>query len=193
MCIAECILDILGTTIDIDIVIEGVTSTSVNQILPIVGGNVVVHIQILVVAEEIGVRWNLLRIIVVLQQCQLVLPCGIVACREYALLLGNLLPAVVGVVAYLGLSFLTALGGNQDNTVSTTATVDGCWWSILQYGDVLDVVGRYIADGFNGESVYDVQRVVALGDRTTTTHADLYLGIRRTFGCCYLHTYHLTS
>ena len=125
MCIAECILDILGTTIDVDVVIKGVTGTAVNQILPIVGGNIVVHIQILIVAEIIGVRRDLLRIVIVLQQGQLVLPGSIVACAQHILLLGNLLPAVVSIVAYLGLTLLTALGGYQDNTISTTATIDG--------------------------------------------------------------------
>ena len=126
MCIAECILDVLGTTININVVVEGVTCTSVNQILPVVSGNVVVHVQILIVAEVVGVRRNLLRVVVVLQQSQLVLPCSIVACTEHTLLLGHLLPAVVSVVAHLGLTFLTALGCYQNNTVSTTATVDGC-------------------------------------------------------------------
>ena len=193
MCIAECILDALGTTIDIDVVIECVACTSVNQILPIVCGNVVVHIQILIVSEVVGVRRNLFGIVVVLEQSQLVLPCSVIACTEHILLLGNLLPAVVCVVANLGLTLLTALGGNQDYTVSTTATIDGGRRSILKYGDILDIIGGDVADALNRESVDNVERVVALCDRTTTTHANLYFSVWRTFGCGNLHTRHLTS
>ena len=53
MCIAECILDGLRTTIDVDVVVEGVTCATIDEVLPVVGGDVVIQIQILIVAEEI--------------------------------------------------------------------------------------------------------------------------------------------
>ena len=41
----------------------------------------------------------------------------------------------------LGLAFSTALGGNQNDTVSTAHTEYGCSGSILQHGNALDFVG----------------------------------------------------
>ena len=121
------------------------------------------------------------------------MPGSIVLGRENVNLLGNLFPAVVSIVAHLGLTFLTALGGNEDYTIGTAATVDGGRRGVFQDGDVLDVVRWNIADALYGETVNDVKRVVRLGDRTTTTDADLHLCIRRTFSCGDLHTWHLTS
>ena len=192
MCIAKCILDILGTAIDIDVVVERVTCATVNKILPVVGRDVVIHIEILIVAEKVGIRRNLTGIVVVLQESKLILPCSIVSCTEHILLLGNLFPAIISIVAHLCLAFLTALGSHQDNTVSTTATIDGGRRSVLQHGDVLNVIGRNVTDTLNGETIDNVQRLVRLGDRTTATHTNLNFSIRRTFSCCNLHTNHLT-
>ena len=175
--IAEGILDVLRTTVDVDVVVEGIARAAVDEVLPVVGGDVVVHVDVLIVAEVVGVGGNLLRIVVVLQQGELILPCGIVARADDIHLLGNLLPRVVGVVAHLGLAFLTALGGDEDNAVGTTRTVDGGGGCILQHGDVLDVVGRNVADSVNGESVDDVKRVVRLGDGAATTNANLHFGV----------------
>ena len=123
--VAEGILDVLRTTIDVDVVVEGVARAAIDEVLPVVGLDVVIHVDVLIVSEVVGVGGNLLRIVAVLQQGELILPCGIVASADDVDLLGHLLPGVVGIVADLGLAFLTALGGDEDYTISTTRTVDG--------------------------------------------------------------------
>ena len=190
--VAEGILDVLRTTIDVDVVVEGVARAAIDEVLPVVGLDVVIHVDVLIVSEVVGVGGNLLRIVAVLQQGELILPCGIVASADDVDLLGHLLPGVVGIVADLGLAFLTALGGDEDYTISTTRTVDGGGGCILQDGDVLNVVGRDVADTVNGEAIDDVERVVRLGDGATSTHADLHLCIGRTLSGGDLHTRHLT-
>ena len=164
MSIAESILHVVRTTVDVDVVVEGVARASVSQVLPVVTFNAFVKVHVLVVSELVGVVVYLGSIAAVVQHSVLILPLGVVVNVEHVILLGNLLPAVVGVVADLYLTGLTALGGHQDNTVGTTATVDGGRRSVLQHGDVLDVVGRNVADTVNGESIDNVQRVVRLCD-----------------------------
>ena len=86
----------------------------------------------------------------------------------------RLLDLVVHVVLHLGLAVtLRTLRGNQDNTVSTAGTVDGCRSSILQHVNALNVVGRNIVDVAYLHTIHDIQRVVRLGDRTTTTDTNL--------------------
>ena len=170
MGIAKCILHALRTTIDVEGLVKGVTSATIGNVLPVVLINITVQIHILVVTELVSVV-----VVITNQLSQLVVPLGILVSIQYVVLLGNLLPAVVSIIAHLGLTFLTALGGYQDNTVSTTATVDSGRRGVFQYGDVLNVVSGDVADALYGESVNDVQGIVRLGDRTTTTDANLYL------------------
>ena len=70
--------------------------------------------------------------------------------------------------ADLGLTLLTTLGGNQDNTVGTTHTEYGCGRSILQNGDALDFLRIHIAHA----SLYTIhlnQRVGTI-ERCLTTN-----------------------
>ena len=47
----------------------------------------------------------------------------------------------IHVVFYVYLSLFGILGGNQDNTVGTAGTVDGCRGCILEHVDAFDIVG----------------------------------------------------
>ena len=45
----------------------------------------------------------------------------------------------------LGGTLLTTLGGNQDDTVGTAGSVEGCGRRILEYRETLDVIGAQTA------------------------------------------------
>ena len=124
MSIAECILYALRTTIDVDVVVEGVTRTTVCDILPVVAFNALVEVHILIVTELISIVVDLAGITSVVEQGIFILPLGIFVGVENVVGLRNRLPAVVGIIAHLGLTCLTALGRYQDNAVGTTRTVD---------------------------------------------------------------------
>ena len=190
MSIAERIFHCLRTTGNIQTLVECVACTTVNDVLPVVCGNILIHIQITIVAEEVCIRRYVIRII---EQSQLILPLCVVVWREHIHSLCYALPAIISIVAHVNLTALTALCCNEDNTVCTTATVNSGRRSVLQYCDVFDVACRNIANALNREAVDDIKRVVTLGDRTTTTHADLNLCVRRTLCGRYLHTGHLTG
>ena len=70
---------------------------------------------------------------------------------------------------------LTLLGGHEDDTVGTAATVDGGCRGVLQNVDRLDVAGvqRLNAGSrHEGHTVDHVERLVALVERTLTADAD---------------------
>ena len=105
---------------------------------------------------------------------------------------GNLVPAEISLIVNLqGLFLLTALGGDDDHTVSSTRTVDGTCRCILQHLDGLDVVRRDVANsGTHGHTVNHVQRSRRT-ERTDTTDTHCGVGtgltVRRN-----LHAGHLT-
>ena len=173
--IAECILNGLRTAIDVQVMIEGVTCATINDVLPIVCSYIFIHVHVLVVTKVICVRSNVLLI---LKQSKLILPLSIIIRSEQIHSLCNLLYAIVSVVANVYLTTLTALSGNEDYTISTTATIDCCRRSILQDCDVFDVGSRDVTNTIYRETIYNIKRIVALGDRTTTAHANLYFCIR---------------
>ena len=86
--IAESILHLFATTIDVQVVIESMTDSAIHDILIVIGCHVVVHIQ---VAKTAKVRLILIRH-VVLQTRQFVLPVGIIAGAENIERIGNFLP-----------------------------------------------------------------------------------------------------
>jgi hypothetical protein len=57
--ITESVLDVLRTTVDVDVVVEGVTSAAIHDVLPVVLCNTLVQINILIVSEERSIRRNL--------------------------------------------------------------------------------------------------------------------------------------
>ena len=110
--------------------------------------------------------------------------------------MGKVLDADIAIVADAGLTVLTVLGGNQDNTVSTLRTIDGGCRGVLQdfhRNDVGGIDGRQRGDGrnrtvtqsvaqtevgtrrttaLNNHTVDDVERFGVGVDGCGTTHAD---------------------
>ena len=86
------------------------------------------------------------------------------------ILLGDSRDGHVAVVGYARCAaLLTLLGGDDDHTVRSAATVDGCSRGILQHGEGLDVVRvdhsqdvRHTCGGVavDGQTVDDIERVV---------------------------------
>ncbi len=72
---------------------------------------------------------------------------GVLLRIEQSNFLPRLLEAIVGVVGHLGrLAFGALLGGDEDDTVATTCTVDGGRGGVLQYRDGLDIGGVQVVD-----------------------------------------------
>ena len=111
--------------------------------------------------------------------------------REHVQFVGHLLHTHVGIETYVDFAVVlrTALGGDDHNAVGTAGTVDGRRRSILQDVDAFNlggVEGRHAV--FAGETVDDVQRLVALRDGDTATYADGDFSTRSTFALHHLHT-----
>ncbi len=86
------------------------------------------------------------------------------------------------------------LGGDEDDAVGPTGTVDGGRCSILEYGHGFDVLGRDVADVAARHSVYDHQRLVAGLQGGCTAHLQRGVGVG--VGGCRGHdvqTGHLTG
>ena len=69
----------------------------------------------------------------------------------------------------LSLAFSTTLGGNQDNTIGTLHTINGCSGSILQYRDALhraDINAAHWAL----HTIYEYERVARVPRADTTNH-----------------------
>ena len=88
----------------------------------------------------------------------------------------HLLPAVlespVRVERDVHLAFPTRLGGDQDHTVCTTATVDSGCRSVLQNLHRLDIIRREELNVRGDHTVHYIQRVVATDSRTDTADTD---------------------
>ena len=103
------------------------------------------------------------------------------------------------------LAFLTALGGDQNHTVGSTATIDRSCGSVFQHGDALDVVrvehrNRVrrvrevrVVTAVDGDAIDNVQRTATSVDRTDTANANLRSRARLTRGLRHLHTGELTA
>ena len=70
------------------------------------------------------------------------------------------------------LVLVRALGSDEDYTVGTTRTIDSGGCSVFQHVDADNLVSWDVGDGSCGEAIDDEEGLVALRDRTTTTHAD---------------------
>ena len=80
------------------------------------------------------------------------------------------------------LALLASLGGNDDYTIGSTASVDTGRCGILQHLDALDVVTvQFVHTGLCGHTVDDVERVVVV-QRTDTTNSDCRTTRGRTVG-----------
>ena len=80
---------------------------------------------------------------------------------------------VTGVKTHLGFAALTALGGDEDDAVGSTVTVDSGSGSILQDGHRLDIVGVDVGDGaLVRGAVHDDKRGGARAHGADTADAD---------------------
>ena len=111
---------------------------------------------------------------------------------HHGILVEYLLECNVAVVAHLGGSTLrTLLGGDDNHTVGTAATVDSGGRGILQDVHRLDVGRIDVAQlAHEGNTVEHNQRVVAGRERALATNADLHFGTRLRTGLRHHHTGH---
>ena len=79
----------------------------------------------------------------------------------------------IAIIRHLHLALLGFLGGDDDNTIGTLRTVDGCRRGILQDVDSLNIVGVQVAHRATLYTVNDNQRGVVTIDRAVTTNAQL--------------------
>ena len=99
---------------------------------------------------------------------------------------------VVHVILDHRLAILRSLGGHKNHTIRTTSTVNGSGRCIFQHVDALDIVSRNVINGTDSHTVNNEQRVVRLGDGTTTSHTDGHLTGRTTILSRNLHTRQLS-
>ena len=86
-------------------------------------------------------------------------------------------------------AFFTALGGDKDNAVCSTGTVDGGGAGVLHHLDGLDVVGVDVGHGALC-TVNDYQRGAGTVDAGTAAEDDCGFGSRVTGGLTYGKTCH---
>ena len=92
--------------------------------------------------------------------------------------MGHGLESVVGIELDGDLFTLgSALGGYDNDTVRTAASVDCGGESIFQHINALDFRGGDVIDRLCRESVNDVKRRVVLRDGSASADADLDIGI----------------
>ena len=128
----DVVLDILGTTAYVHVILFLVTCTAEYLILIVTSFDRLPNIEIVVVT--------------IVSAAQLILIVCIVIWRHSLHQLGNLLVAERSIEVYLSLTLRTALGCYDDNTIGTTGTIDGCSGSIFQYVDSLDFARSDVAD-----------------------------------------------
>ena len=177
----------LCTTINTYVIIALCTRATENLVLPVMTCHRLQLVELCIRTVVAPVSAELRR------RGNLILVHTEVVWIHHADFLHYLLPAERSVEVYVDLTFLTALGCNDNDTVSTARTVDSGGSSILQHVDCLDIRRRDVVDRGNLETIHDVERRVILRQRTTATHTDGDVGIRRTFSSGYVYTSHLTS
>lgn len=96
---------------------------------------------------------------------------------EIEIALDGLRPGV-GIDIHGGLSLCTFFGGNEDDAVAGTRTIDSLCGSVFEHLDRLDVLGIEIVDVVHGCSVHDVERCVAAREGFLTTDDDVGLPAR---------------
>ena len=112
------------------------------------------------------------------------------------------LHTVGGIEVYLQTALLSLLGGDDDDTIGCTGTIDGCRRSILQHSHALDIrwvdhteeVAAVTRDTtlLQWHTIEHDKRVVAGIQRSTTTHTDGTTCWGRTTVGHDLHTRNLT-
>ena len=114
----------------------------------------------------------------------LVLQNGIFGGVGYIAVLPSCLPAPRSVVVDLSLALLALLGGDEDDTVGGTCTVDSARSGILEHFDTLDVVGVHkVKTSLDGHAIDDVERIgVVDGTGTTDTNTRSFTRLTRVGG-----------
>ncbi len=103
---------------------------------------------------------------------------------------GGGVPRVVDIQRNIRLAGLAALGGDDDDTVGTTRTVDGRGRSVFQNVHRLDVGGVEIERRTIFHAVDQDERVVACEERTGPAQVDVELAARLTRGLREVHARH---
>ena len=178
--IAEGPVHIVTAARDGEVGGEGITHVAEDRIDPIVTFQAFVQVDIGKVAEVrlvIGAE-------VVADDTEFVLELHEVLRihRDDGAGVGHFLETVVRVELHGDpLSLFGTLGGHDDDTVRTAASVDGRGEGVLQDVDGLDLGGRDVVDGLHREAVHDVERAAVLGNGAAATDADLDISVRIAF------------
>ena len=99
------------------------------------------------------------------------------------------------------LTCTSLLGGDDDDTIRSTRTIDGCCRSILQYSKALDIVRVNHRQRVthtthtivvNSQTINHIERLVGSIQRGTATDANLSTCTRFTTFSQYVHTGNLT-
>lgn len=96
----------------------------------------------------------------------------------------------VGIDVHGGLALCPLFGGNEDDTVASTRTIDSLCGSVFEHLDRLDVLGVEIVDIIHRCSVHDIERSVAAREGFLTTDDDVGLPAR---ACAVLGNDHACS
>ena len=159
----DVVFQVLGTTAYVHVILLLVTCTAEYLILIVTSFDRLPDVEVVVVT--------------IVSATQLILIVCIVVWRHSLYQLRYFLVAERSIEVHLGLALRTALGCNDDNTIGTTGTIDGCRGSILQHVDALDFARSDVADRAYRETVNDVEWRVVLRKGTATTHANLHVSI----------------
>ena len=106
---------------------------------------------------------------------------SILLCAHYLRNVVSIRESVSSIECYLCNTCFTSLGLYHYNTISTTCTIDSCRRSILQNLDTLDILRvDTLKTCFTYDTVYYIERVVALAYRACTTYTNLHCTTRNT-------------
>lgn len=164
----EVVVELLVGTADREVVLHDRSVVVEHLVLPV--GTVALH---RVAVDVDNVVWvgedrshTSVHILLILENC-------IVGSTNHVALAPLRLPAIGEIVVDLSFAFLTLLGGNEDNTVGGTCTIDGTRCCVLQHLDTLNVVGVHKLHTVlvGCQSVNNVERI-AVVDGTDTTNAN---------------------
>ena len=189
VCAAERELGLVVTTVQAYVLLCREHIGTKHILLPVDGINALVDVEVVINAKHL---LETLHCLVATEHCILVVAHHIIVCVHSLLAVSHGLGLHEAVVVDTCLARLAALGGDKDNTVGTTGTIDSGRRGILKHSDILDIICRDIVDIVCRETVDYVKRRVVASDRTATTYTDEHFCIGRTVGGSNTHTRHLT-
>ena len=131
-------------------------------VLPVVGGQGGIHIQIVGVAE-IGLVELSRSLTGTLGSMPLILVGGKLLSIHQVKFLSQMTNLQVGVERHLHLAFLGTLGGHHHNAITTLGTIDGGQGGILQHVDRRNISRGDIVDIIHLETIDNIKWFVGLG------------------------------